>query len=51
MVICNQRDRVPPFRYINRDDEVSHLVIGRKMLGGMKYFMRSVTRAAEAVGI
>ena len=36
----NQRDQVPPFRYINQDDEVSHLVRGMKVLGNMKYLMR-----------
>ena len=41
-LISNQRYQVPPFRYINRDDEVSPLVIGRKVLGDIKYLMRSV---------
>ena len=50
-LIGNQRDQVPPFRYTNRSDRVSHLVIGRKVLGDMKYLMRSFKRAAEAVGI
>ena len=50
-LIGNQRDPVTPFIYINRSDEVSHLVIVRKVLGGIKYLMRSVKRAAEAVGI
>ena len=36
-LIGNQRYRVPPFRYINRDDDVSPLVRGRKVLGDMKY--------------
>ena len=40
--ICNQRDQIPPFRYINRADEVSHLVRGSKFLGDVKYLMRSV---------
>ena len=40
--ICNQRDQIPPFRYINRDGEVSHLVRGGKVLGEMKYLMISV---------
>ena len=39
-LIGNQRDQVPPFRYINRADQVSYLVIGRKVLGGMKYLTR-----------
>ena len=51
MLICNQRDRVPPFRYINQADEVSHLFIVMKVLGDMKYLMRSVKQAAETVGI
>ena len=51
LLICNQRDQVPPFRYINQADKVSHLVIVMKVLGDMKYLMRSVKRAAEAVGI
>ena len=51
LFICNQRDQVPPFRYINQADKVSHLVIVMKVLGDMKYLMRSVKRAAEAVGI
>ena len=51
LLICNQRDQVPPFRYINWDDEVSRLVKVRKVLGNMKYLMRSVKQAVEAVGI
>ena len=50
-LIDNQRDNVPPFRYIIMEDEVYHLVRGRKVLGDMKYLMTSVKRAAEAVGI
>ena len=49
--ICNQRDQVPPFRYINQDDKSYHLVIVMKVLGDMKYLMRSVKRAEDAVGI
>ena len=45
-LIGNQIDQVPPFRYINRDDEVSILVRGNKFIGDMKYLMRSVKRAA-----
>ena len=30
---------------------MSHLVRGRKVLGDVKYLMRSVKRAAEALGI
>ena len=51
LLICNQRDQVTPFRYINQADKVSHLVIVMKVLGDMKYLMRSVKRAADAVGI
>ena len=49
--IGNKRDQVTPFIYIYWDDEVSHLVRVRKVQGDMKYLMRSVKRAAEAVGI
>ena len=48
--IGNQRDQVPLFRYINRDDEVYHSVIGRKVLGDKKYLMRLAKRAVGAVG-
>ena len=41
----------PPFRYINQADKVSHLVIVMKVLGGVKYLMRSVKQAADVVGI
>ena len=51
LFIGNQRDHVTPFRYINWDDEVYHFVRGWKVLGDMKYLIRSVKRAAEAVGI
>ena len=51
LLICNQRYQVPPFRYINQYDKVSHLVIVMKVLGDMKYLMRSVKQAAGAVGI
>ena len=50
-LIGNQRDQFTPFRYINQDYELSHLVIGIKLLGGMKYLMKSVKRAVEAVVI
>ena len=49
-LIGNQRDQAPLFRYMNRDDEVYHLVRGGKFLGDMKYLMRSVKRAVGAVG-
>ena len=51
LLIGNQRDQVPPFVYINPEDEVSRFFIGRKMLGDMKYLMKSVKLAAEAVGV
>ena len=51
LLTCNQRYQVPLFRYINQADKVSHLFIVMKMLGDMKYLMRSVKRAADAVGI
>ena len=51
LLICNQRDQVPPFRYINQADKVSHLVIAMEVLGDIKYLMKSVKRAADAVGI
>ena len=50
-LIINQRYQVPLFIYINRSDEVSNLVRGRKIIGDTKSLMRSVKRAAEAVGI
>ena len=49
--IVKQIYKVPPFRYINWADEVAHLIKISKVLGGMKYLMRSVKQAAEAVGI
>ena len=51
LLICNQRYQVPPFRYINQADKVYHLVILMKVLGYIKYLMRSVKQAADAVGI
>ena len=42
LLIVNQRDQVPPFRYINCDDDVYNLVRESKVLRDMKYFMRSV---------
>ena len=51
LLVCNQRDQVPPFIYINQADKVSHLVIVMKLLGDIKYFTRSVKQAADAVGI
>ena len=40
-LIGNERNQVPPFIYVNRADEISYLVMGRKALGYMKYLMRS----------
>ena len=51
LLISNQRDQVTLLRYINQDNEVSHLVRVRKVLGDMKYLMKSVKQAADAVGI
>ena len=51
LLICNQRDQVILFRYIHWADEVSHLVLISKVLEDMKYLMRPIKRAAEAVGI
>ena len=50
-LIGNQRYQVTPFRYIHQADEVSNLIIGRRVLGHMKYLMRSVKLVTEAVGI
>ena len=50
-LLGNQRYQDPPFRYINRADNVSHLVRGRKLIGVMKFLIRSVKREVEAVGI
>ena len=36
----NQRYQPPVFRYIDHTDGVSHLVIGRKVSGDMKYLTR-----------
>ena len=41
-LIGNKRYQVNPFRYINRADEISHLVRGRKVIVDMRYLMRSV---------
>ena len=49
--IGNQIDHAPLFRYINGGGEVSCLVRGRRVRGDMKYLMRSIKRAAEAVRI
>ena len=50
-LIGNQRYQIPPFRYIKWADEVSILVRGSKVLGDMKYLMRSVKQEAEVVVI
>ena len=41
-LIGNQRDQVPPFRYINQADEVYHFVRGGKVLWDIKYLMRQL---------
>ena len=41
-LIGNQIYQVPLLRNINQYDGVSHLVRGWKVLGGMKYLLRSV---------
>ena len=51
LLIGNQRDQVPPLRYIDQNDKVYHLVKGRKVLGDMKYLTRPVQLAVEGVGI
>ena len=38
------------FRYINQADTVYHLVIVMKVLGNIKYLMRSVKQVADTVG-
>ena len=50
-LIGNQRDQAPPFRYINQTDGVSNFFRGWKVIGDMKYLMRSVKRASEPIGI
>ena len=50
-LIGNQRYQVPPLIFINWADEVSHFVRGSKVLGDMKYLMKSVKLSAEAVVI
>ena len=50
LLLGNQRDQVPPLRYINRYDELYCLVRGSKVLGDMKYLMRSVKIAVEGGG-
>ena len=49
--IVNQRDQVSTFRHIIWDDEIPRFIIRIKVLGDMKYLMRSFKRASEAVGI
>ena len=51
LLLCNQKYQVPLFRYIRYADKVSHLVMVMIVLGNMKYLMRSVKRAVDAVGI
>ena len=40
LLTVNQIYQVPPLRYINQDDDMFFLVIGRKVLGDMKYLLR-----------
>ena len=46
-----KRDQVPQLRYIDQADKVSHLVIVMKVIGDIKYLMRSVKGAENAVEI
>ena len=48
-LIGNKRYQVPPFRYIDWDIAASPLVRGVKVLGNMKYLMRSFNLAAEGL--
>ena len=50
-VMGNQRYQAHPLRYFNQANEVYHLFIERKVLGDMKYLMRSVKQGKETVGI
>ena len=50
-LIFNKRYQVTPLIYNNCVDEVSRFFRGRKLLGDMKYLMRSVKQAVEEVGI
>ena len=50
-LVGNRRDNFPLFRYINRYDERSHLFWESKLIGDMKYLMRSVKISAEEIGI
>ena len=49
-LIDNQRYQVSPFRYINWDDGLSHLVRGRKVIWDMKQLMKSVKQTEKAAG-
>ena len=42
LLIGNQIDQVIPLKCIDQEDKLSHFVRIVKMLGDMKYFMRSV---------
>ena len=37
LLICNQRDQPPPFRYIDQAYKVYNLFIAMKVLGDMEY--------------
>ena len=49
LFIYNERDQVPPFRYINQADKVSHLVMVMKVLGDMKYLMNSLSSHPDSL--
>ena len=49
--ICNQIDQVPLFRYIIWSGEVYPLIRERKVIGDIKYLMKSVKIAVGAVGV
>ena len=51
LLIGNQIYQVLLFRYINQDYEVYHFFRLRKVLEDIKYLMRSVKQAEDAVGI
>ena len=51
LFIGNQRYQIPLFRYINWADKLSYLVRGSKVVGYIKYSIRSVKLASEVVVI
>ena len=50
-LIGKQIYQVPPFIYINQDDEVYYLARGSKVLWDIKYSMSSVKLSMKEVGI